>query len=233
MTKLSELISDDYNSVTLTTVAAAVVAPAIAVAAILGFDAHCLVGLTVLGFEIALVPLWLVTNTIRDAGKNLASRIFASGMPTTRALRLRECSGYETNSRRALVERHSHVQLLSREAELSDPDDADQRIVIGIDIIKEQMRDPERFKLLRRELKSYGFWRNIVAVRWWGLGVAAASACISTAVAWHSGLSTLSAAALCISLLGCVYWILVPSKRRVTQAADRYMEQFYKSLTTL
>jgi len=235
MTNLSQFFTDDYDRETLMTPAMAIVTVPIIVAALLGFNINILSGIVVLGVEIGALIFWLAANTIRDAGRALEKSLFNGVFPTTQCLRLREHDDYETKSRREQLQRISGVTLLQKAAEIRDPHEADQRIKHAIDTAKEKMRDPKKYYLLRRELKSYGFWRNIVAVKWWGFNVTLLSGLCATVMLYFSPAETKSLPyiSVLISLFGCFYWLFIVNKERVIAAADRYKEQFFKSLSII
>lgn len=233
MSKLGELFTDDYNLETLTAVAAVLALPLAASAALVGLNIGKLTGLTVMGVEVILFPLWLVANSIREAGTAAQGRIFANGMPTTRCLRLRENNGYEVDARRERLQRISGVTLLTKRQEQAHSDEADQRILDAVSIAKEKMRSKKNYLLLRRDNKAYGFWRNMYAMRWTGFGISLLSAVIAAVATFVSDNKALPAAALAVALLMAAYWLMAANERRVTAAGERYRDQFFKSLTTL
>ncbi len=233
MNRLGALFKDDYNFEALTVVALAMIMPMGISAVLLGLNITKLVGLTVLGVEAVMFPLWLMTNSIREAGRTLEKRMFAGWLPTVQCLRLRDHSGYEVNARRDKLQQLSGVTLLNKRQEQARPNEADERIRHAVDIVKEKMRDPERFMLLRRELKAYGFWRNSLAVRRWALLIALSGAVVSVVFLIASSSPALPLMALVVNLLACVYWQFIVREQCVIEAAERYKDQFFKSLMTL
>ncbi|MGD8373811.1 MAG: hypothetical protein PVI21_03050 [Candidatus Woesebacteria bacterium] len=71
----------------------------------------------------------------------------------------------------------------------------------------------------------------MVAIRWWGLGASILS--LSTAVAAVAMMASkiLPVIAVGVALLVCAYWSFVVHNERVLTAAERYKEQFFKSMT--
>lgn len=235
MSKLQNFFSDDYDRETLLIPSIAVILTAIVVGTILGLNVSLLFGFVVMGVELASVVMWLLASSVREKGKMLEANLFPDGMPTTDALRLRHSSGFETVTRRDLLQKVTGITLLTKRQELANPEEADDRIKYAVDSARERMRDPKKFMLLRRELKSYGQWRNLVAIRQLGLGISLLSVTVAALVIYLSqpadrGLPSL---ALMIAVLGSLYWIFVTSPGRVSVAAHRYKEQFFKSLTLL
>ena len=233
MINLSQFFTDDYDRETLLVPAMSTVTVPVIVATLLGFNINILFGIVVLGVEIGALIVWLAANTIRDAGRALEKNLFNGVFPTTQCLRLREQDDYETKARRDLLQRITGVTLLQKAAEIRDPHEADQRIKHATEIAKEKMRDPKKYYLLRRELKSYGFWRNIIAVKWWGFNLAVLSVLCAVVLLYFapSSSKSLPYIAVLVSLFGCFYWLIVVTKERVITAADRYKEQFFKSLS--
>ena len=234
MTNLTELFRDDYNFETLALVSVIVIIPIMVVLALVGFNLNTVLGLSLVGVEILIFPLWLIANNIRDAGRKLEKNLFRDGMPTTISLRLRTSAVYDVSNRRWRLEKITNVKFYNKEQELSDPNGADDRIIDAVNIAKEKMRDPKIFKLLRRELKSYGFWRNMLAAKKWGLWIAITCLVFAmVSLIFNQHRRYLSIIAILVSLIFCVYWNSGVNEKRVFDAAERYKEQFFKSLSIL
>lgn len=233
MTNLNRLFKDDYDRETLLMVLLSLTAVPIIVGALLGLNVSVIFGFAVFGIEVVSVLFWLLSNSVRDAGKALEKRTFIDGMPTTVALRLRENDSFTTTTWRSLVQDKSGTTLLTKRQEMNRPVDADERIEYAIGVLREQMRNVAKFKLLRRELKTYGFWRNMVAMRWWGFGISALSALVAGLCTIASETKALPFVALAVALLGCLYWVFIVRPPRMLAAAERYKDQFFRSLSLL
>lgn len=233
MSKLGELFSDDYNFETLVVPAIVIALPVMVVLALFGLNVSWLVGFAVLGVQILLFPLWLMASWIRDAGKKLEGRLFADGQPTHTSLRLANGSDYDLKTRRQRLETVSGVTLATLRQERSNRTEADARVRDAMAIAREKMRDPVKFKLLRRELKSYGFWRNMAGCRTLGLMTTGICVLLSAGAILLSSKIKLPVAALACAAIMFVYWLLVVGDMKVVQAAERYKNQFFNSLATL
>jgi hypothetical protein len=100
-------------------------------------------------------------------------------------------------------------------------------------VAREKMRDPEKFKLLRRELKSYGLWRNLAGARTLGIVTTASCVLLSGSALWLMDAKRLPTAGLVCAAVMLLFWVVVVGNKKVLQSADRYKSQFFNSLTTL
>lgn len=233
MSKLGELFSDDYNFETLVVPAMVIALPVMAVLSLFGLNISWLIGFAVLGVQVLLFPLWLMASWIRDSGKKLEGQLFPGGQPTHTSLRLANGSGYELQTRRQRLEAVSGVRLSTLRQERANPAEADAKIRDAMGVAREKMRDPVKFKLLRRELKSYGFWRNMAGSRFIGLVTTGVCALLAIGVLMLSNNSKIPVAALFCAAVMFIYWLLVVNDSKVIQAAERYKDQFFNSLTLL
>ena len=233
MSKLGELFSDDYNFETLVVPAMVIAIPIMVVLGLFGVNVSWLVGFAVLGIELVLFPLWLMASWIRDTGKALELKLFPNGLPTHTALRLTNGSDYDARTRRQRLEAVTGVALATLQEEQADSDDADARIRDAMAVAREKMRSTADFKLLRRELKSYGFWRNMAASRRLGIWTTSACALLAVAALFVMSAVKLPLAALVCSTVMLSYWLFAVGNGKVSSAAERYKKQFFNSLTTL
>jgi hypothetical protein len=233
MSKLGELFSDDYNFETLVVPAMVIAIPIMIVLALFGINVSWLVGFAVLGIQLVLFPLWLMASWIRDSGKKLEARLFPNGQPTHTSLRLSNGDDYDLRTRRQRLETVSGVALATLQEEQADALDADAKIRDAMAVAREKMRDPKKFKLLRRELKSYGFWRNMAGTRTLGIVTTGICAVLSVGAFLLSDTKKLPIAALVCAVAMFLYWLFAVNNGKVTQAADRYKNQFFNSLATL
>lgn len=233
MSKLGELFSDDYNFETLAVPAMVIGIPIMVVLALFGLSISWLVGFAVLGVQIILFPLWLMVSWIRDQGKELEAKYFPDVLPTHSSLRLTGKNDYDLITRRRRLEAVSGVKLASAFEERNNRADADAKIRDAIAIAREKMRDPVEFKLLRRELKSYGFWRNMAASRVLGITSTAACVIIASVMLLLSDSRKLSVAALACSGVMFIYWFMIVNQKKMQLSAENYKKQFFNSLATL
>lgn len=162
------------------------------------------------------------------------------GTPTTRSLRLRESTGnvVERDTWRAAVEQFSNVPLASASNESSDPVRADAIIEAAVGRVRELTRDEKAFPLIWAENRSYGFARNLYAIRGWAVVIAVLCVLLVAGVLTlvdNHGVAAVSeywlglAANICILLL----WLTLPSEHRVHTNADRYAYQLLQGAVTL
>ena len=94
--------------------------------------------------------------------------------------------------------------------------------------IRSLTRDASTYPILKAENSEYGMWRNLRGVRVFGRVTAAVCAITSLVLiaASASDRVTSSAAELVVGLLAIVaigaFWLVVPTDRRIRQAAQRY-----------
>ncbi len=179
----------------------------------------------------------LLANTVRDRGVALQERLFTEwgGAPTTSALRLRESTSNQPlrDLWRAGVEAVSGTQLLRLEDEQRDPVDADRRIEAAVAVARERTRDRTKYGMVFAENVNFGFERNLLSMRPFGLTIAllSALACIGAA-----GFRLVVVAgpmiAAVINALLCLVWLIVPTKSRVRRAGTKYAEQLLSSVAS-
>lgn len=233
MANLGELFSDDYNFETLVMPAMAIAIPIMVVLALFGLNVSWLVGFAVLGVQLVLFPLWLMASWIRDEGKAVEARLFADGQPTHTSLRHANGNEYDIRTRRQRLEAISGITLATTQEEQADKADADARIRDAMAVAREKMRDPAKFKLLRRELKSYGLWRNLRGARMLGITTTAGCLLLSAGALLFMDAKKLPLAGLLCAAVMLLFWIVAVNDKKVVQAANRYRDQFFNSLTTL
>ncbi|WP_126896824.1 hypothetical protein [Streptomyces sp. WAC 01325] len=186
----------------------------------------------------------LIVGAVRNFGKAVEQRLWESwgGPPTTVWLRLNAPtkSAAQRESWRKAVEAVSGISLLSLEVERQDAAGADDAIERATERVRKKTRDNEKFELLFFENRHYGYERNIYGIRWAARSISLLSLlALATYTLWVAPLvdrPQVSAAnvvglALC---LGCLFgWFILPSKKRVKDAADRYANELLHAAVTL
>lgn len=176
------------------------------------------------------VPM-VVAKQVGDRGRALEATLFAGwGAPPTTLILvppMNEPTGEIQRQRRTRLERLSGVSLpLSPIPNASEI----EKYQAAVRWLIEHTRDRAKFPVVWSELKSYGFERNALAIRIFGLlasGVATA-ALLAASVAGASGadLAVVSNGALgSVCAIVGLWWLRVPSANRVRMAADRYAER--------
>jgi len=230
---------DDYDFETLTVPAIVIGFPIAIALAILGFSLSSVLGFSILGVQALAFMLVPVRALIRSQGKRIESIIFEKGLPTSDLLKAEKANKSKIRQeRRETVSRLSGVSLAAYSKAHYDREYEREIIDKAVSLLREKMRGRE-FNLLRRELKSYGYWRNMYAIRPVGIASSAISLLVgllsvnllsqsSSELSWV--VWTVSTAALVLFLF---FWIFLVKESSVQSAANNYSQQFFKSLVLL
>jgi hypothetical protein len=186
----------------------------------------------------------VVSTAVRSLGRAAEPRLWESwgGPPTTAWLRLREPSENETQRDlwRSSIHIISGITLLSLRAERANPAKADNSIETAIKRIRDRTRNKEQFPLLYSENRGYGYERNIYGVRWAARGLALTSAAaMASYIFWiapalnRPSITTQNVFGLLACLSFFFVWIILPSEKRVRDAANRYANELLHAAVTL
>ena len=235
MNNIVSLFTFDYDRETQLVPALALMLPPVISLNLLGVNVGNAVDTTIGGISLGAIVTLLIATLIRDNGKAFARRYFKGYATTVTCLRLRENTGYTVNERRSKLEAVTGVQLLTRQQEKARPAEADERLQHAVNTARNMMRDQKRFPLLWRELKSYGYWRNMYALKWWGIGLAilgilAPIAVMSVAPHGHHPARIVAVLA---GIVGLQFWTFGVMQVKFVAASDRYTDEFYKGLFQL
>ena len=119
----------------------------------------------------------LLAQLGRDSGKRKERKLFEAwdGPPTTRFLRHRNKEFNQIQRERChnKIQKLSGIEIPSPEKESSSPKDADTVYESCTRFLISKTRDKPRFSLLFKENVSYGFCRNLWAMRPIGIGSSA------------------------------------------------------------
>lgn len=219
-----------------------------------------LIALPLLLTSVALIPslpawnkLWpllgaagimvLIDQLGRDAGKRIQPDLWASwgAAPTTAALRHRDSPNPVL-----LARRHEKLQALmgralpTEDEERADPAAADHAYEAATAILISRTRQRRKdFPLIFVENSNYGFRRNMLGLRPWGMWVA-----LISALAALAGLATtlvgitkfpegLLGAALAVSAMALVIWWRVVTRDWVKRVAESYAERLFEASESL
>lgn len=179
---------------------------------------------------IVLLPFSYLCRQIGGVmGKKLEKRLWMKwgGPPTTRFLRHHndEVSA-NTRDRAHAKFRRLGFHVPSREEEERDPRGTDAFYESCIDELRARTRDSKRFPRVFQELKAYGFWRNIFALRYCGLTltVVSFSICLIKGIyGWRIDKPDASALVPALMNIGLIlFWLFWCTEDAVRIAADRY-----------
>lgn len=166
----------------------------------------------------------------RDRGRNLQSDLWKEwgGPPTSQMLRFRgPHSGEYVKQNHAALESALSIGLPSRAEEEKDPAGADEKYEAAVIQIIAKARDHRQFPLVFEENMNYGFRRNCLGLRPFGIAVCVGTLALSLMLliagagtfgdrAAHFGWS-------CGAALGLgLFWLFVVSRNWVRLPADAY-----------
>ncbi|MCD9126018.1 hypothetical protein [Luteimonas fraxinea] len=141
---------------------------------ICSFGAQHPVLMAVFGLFTACGVLYLLGSVARDRGKALEVRLVRKwgGMPSTRMLRHRDHTIERPTKARyhAAASKKLEIQMPNAEEEQTDPSGADEIYKSVVSLLIQRTRD--RGGLLLKENMSYGFHRNMLAMK--GAGITTA-----------------------------------------------------------
>ena len=179
---------------------------------------------------VALAALSFVASQIgADFGRRLEKRLWEKwgGPPTTRFLRHGNRE-YNQMTRRTTHERLTGLgfQLPTEEEEARDPKFADECYAACVAELRRLTRNQERHSLVHKRLIDYGFRRNMLGLRWIGLGTAVA---VSLACAFYMWWIW-DPAGLHVPLFGVgivsagigIGWLTLVNEGAVALGAERY-----------
>ncbi|MDQ3282204.1 MAG: hypothetical protein M3Q69_12415 [Acidobacteriota bacterium] len=182
----------------------------------------------------------LLAEFARDLGKRREPALWASwgGSPTVRRLRLRETAA-NTVARerwRALVAALAPDLLLpTADEETADPKRADDTYGVCIARLRELTRNTTNFPLLFQENISYGFRRNLWAMKPAGIfmAVAAMGVAVSSLFVLSQPRLEIVVFAAVIAAFMLTWSVLRITKTWVKEAAERYADQLLWSCEQL
>ena len=180
----------------------------------------------------AVGGLYWLSQLARDPGKALEPGLWQSWGGTPSAAILRHCDLRID----AITKARYHARLAdlvpnttapTQESETSDPKAGDTCYTAWSTYLRNNTRDQKRFNLVFDELVSYGYRRNLLGLRPYGLAsnILACLVCgvfISSAVYQKHDVGAALWLALCADLLLLLFWVLRVSPTWVRLTADNY-----------
>lgn len=183
----------------------------------------------------------LASQLGRDRGRRRQAALWQSwgGSPTLQLIRHQ---GSRHPDRVARL--HTAVQdvlgdtLPSAPEEQADPEAADAAYEDVIAKLRDRTRDRTRFPLVFDENANYGFRRNLLGLRPWGLGIALAVLLVAILLTLFTS-GTLDhraarwAVPAAVSLLLLLFWAAVVTPDWVRVPADAYAQRLLEAIETL
>ena len=184
-------------------------------------------------FVVACGVLYALTRYVRRLGHGIESKLGAriGRLHTATLLSLADnrLSVSMKAKCRSYIEAHSGLTLPSIEQEESDPKSATDERLVAVKWLLEHTRPTAGATLLLDENISYGFARNLLGLKLYGLVI---SSIVLVASVWlllntSSGSPTfLPGSVLCgASFLVLLYWLLLVTEKSVEKASQVYAEK--------
>lgn len=174
----------------------------------------------------------LLSHLARDLGQRKQQSLFArwGGAPSTRFLRHRDISLNAATRERyhsKLASSVPGIEMPSNRSERAKPEAADAVYASCADWLREKTRDHGRFQLLFEENVSYGFRRNLWAMKPAGvllaaLGLMGGMARVAMDQRMGANPTVESWIAIAVSCVLLVWWLLRIRDRWVADAANAY-----------
>ncbi|WP_045877678.1 hypothetical protein [Pseudofrankia sp. DC12] len=191
---------------------------------------------------VAAGVLFLLDQLGRDRGRKLQDQLWITwgGAPTTVALRHKRNSNDVLRGRR-----HEQLKALTgrdlptRRQEQQNPAKADQEYETSVAYLRSRTRNPDEFPLVFKENCNYGFRRNMLGLRPFGLSATLAALIGAAVVLALRGMSVTLisplgfAAVVLFSLAALVLWRRVVTPDWVKVAADAYADRLLETTETL
>lgn len=182
----------------------------------------------------------LVAAVARSAGRAVQDSLFPDGLPTLQRMRHRQATTrVELAELHAAVSAATGVELPDAETEAADPEEADGVYRIAIGRLIGATRDQERFALLHKENRNYGFMRNLYGLRPIGrvlasVGVVGGVVLLVVALTGGGGLDVgLAVVAVLVGLAGVYVFAVWMTPDRVTAPATAYADRLFEAARTL
>ena len=191
--------------------------------------------------SIAWLPLSYLCRQIGGyLGKKREDSLWSKwgGPPTTRFLRHGN-SEFNTMLRRLIHHKLRGLGLYvpSQEEQNQNPREADDHYKLCTKELIRLTRDDKCFRLVFQGLKEYGFWRNIFALKPYGLTLAILSFGVCLIMVFHDwGTGNQFVIAIVCGLINLgliIVWLLWITEKAVSLAADRYANFLFEAALDL
>lgn len=197
-------------------------------------------------------PAYLVASAISDAGRALEKKLYAEwgGKPTTQALRLTPCDSKVApiwsdtdwiHKNRSNVEQLLGANLPSseEEAEKDRQEQVNNAYDRAVAEVRGRTRNRQRFYLLHTANLDFGFRRNTLALKKWGV-VAAITTLVMLAMYWIVEPLPRSLTGWFVQIVATLgvlayayFWFGIVRKEWVKHAAKTYAEQLFEAVAGL
>ena len=190
--------------------------------------------ITLFGLSGNIAMSFFVAERVRDCGKNKEHALWAAwgGPPTTQLLRHRnsDIAAAMRNGWRRALETLVGAPMPSAASEAKSPKKADDAYEAAIARLRELTREVEKYPLVFKENVSYGFRRNLWALKPTGIFLSIGSSLACTAKIVYSSLrewdfESHSVISLMLSVVFLVCWLVVIRRSWVRLPAFEYAKR--------
>lgn len=183
----------------------------------------------------------LASQLGRDRGRLLQTGLWDSwgGSPTLQLVRHRGSQHPDRVVRLHVgLEEVFGDELPSAEEEQADPDKADAAYEDVIARLRDRTRDRARFPLVFEENANYGFRRNLLGLRPWGIGIDLASLAVAALLlivtkGTFDHRAAHWAVPAVVALVLALFWVFVVTPAWVRVPADAYAQRLFEAVETL
>lgn len=245
--ELLEKISDTYERQARIYPALLALSPAFALAFFLyGFELKISEG--IIGLLATLVIFFLIASIVRDLGKRLEPSLFDKwgGKPTTQLLRHRDKTiDSITKSRyHTFLSEHLAIDFPTMDEERANPRAADEIYQSAVIWLLDRTRDKKAFNLLFKENVQFGFRRNCLGIKPYGIAISFLSIswtiASSKAVSLHGidfnsfgKMSNGAWISLGVSFLTLFVWVFFLTRNTAKASAFRYADMLLRACDVL
>jgi hypothetical protein len=177
----------------------------------------------------------VVAIVVRDAGRRLQPSLWEDwgGSPTLRRLRWSESTDREGTARlHSDIEAVTAIHLPTAREEEMDANEADSKYERAIGVLRDLTRDQSRFPLVFDENVDYGFRRNSLGIRTFGLVVGVIVLALSAAFSIGSPTPGWLISDV-VALLAVIFWAGMVNPQWVRSAAERYADKLMDAVQVL
>ena len=173
----------------------------------------------------------------RHLGKQLEDPLYErwGGKPTTVMLRWSDSQIVpETKARYHAAMRKAGLAMPTREEEAENPTKADETYEAAGDLLRGKTRAKKAFPFVFTHLVSYGFARNLLGLRWIGLGISMVCAVIEIIIIFKtikagSEISGFLVGPAVISVGAAIFWICFVRSNWVRNTAHSYARALFEA----
>lgn len=188
--------------------------------------------------------LYAFADVARRRGKRIETLLYQriGGKPSTAMLRHRDATLPDDIKNRWLEFLASKIKRKqpTAAAEQAGPTDADAFYELCGHWLRENTRDLKKFKLIFEENVTYGFRRNLLGLKWPGLGLNAIVVLVCLAALWFripisvdDDVAVRLLGVLVVAVLHATFFLLAVNQQNVIEGANQYARQLLLACESL